>query len=647
MTAKAVVEIEMIDSKAQNTLAGLNEKLQRLRDRIDDVEVGSEAFKKLAAQIQKTSSTVKTLEKEMEGLEPQQKAEAFLKMGEGVMGGFVAAQGALAMVGVESENLEKIQTRVQGAIAIAMGVRMMSEAALQATTAKRIVVEKLAIAQTKIGTAVNKAAAVAANLYSGALKLIGVSANVSANGMKFLKVAIASTGIGLFVVAIGAIVAYWDDIKAATTGVSKDMRDQLASATATKDAALANMEATEGTTNQLKLAGKSQREILDLKIKDVEAAITASEVEQQRQRDTANAQIAAAKRNEDIATGIIAFLTLPITSTLALIDGIAAGLAFLGVIDEGTNLAEGFSRGIANFIGFDAEDTKAEMDEIDAEMTSGINKLKEKSAGLKLQVRALDEQGTTKPTTTTTDPEPETEDDGEIDRLNEFLQEKARLEQEYFDSLLSEEERLKNAVEDKYFEKIELAKQYGLDTTDLEKARQAEIDAIDEEMSQKAIERTNAELQAKKDARAAFVQAVGDSVGQISGLLAEGSRGAKAAALAEIAINTGLGFIQGLDIAQKSAKAAGPGAALAFPIFYATQIAAVLGAVKKAKAAIGAGGGGETAPVVPAQAAPTRSGNFTLNARETPEIVSKTFVVADEMTNQQSQLADIRRRATI
>ena len=521
----------------------------------------------------------------------------------------------------------------------------MSEAALQATTAKRIVVEKLAIAQTKIGTAVNKAAAVAANLYSGALKLIGVSANVSANGMKFLKVAIASTGIGLFVVAIGAIVAYWDDIKGALTGVSSEMRDQLASATATKDAALANMEATEGTTNQLKLAGKSQREILDLKIKDVEAAITASEVEQQRQRDTANAQIAAAKRNEDIATGIIAFLTLPITSTLALIDGIAAGLAFLGVIDEGTNLAEGFSRGIANFIGFDAEDTKAEMEEIDAEMTSGINKLKEKSAGLKLQVRALDEQGTTKPTTA--DPEPETEDDGEIDRLNEFLQEKARLEQEYFDSLLSEEERLKNAVEDKYFEKIELARQYGLDTTDLEKARQAEIDAIDEEMSQKAIERTNAELQAKKDARAAFVQAVGDSVGQISGLLAEGSRGAKAAALAEIAINTGLGFIQGLDIAQKSAKATGPGAALAFPIFYATQIAAVLGAVKKAKAAIGAGGGGETAPVVPAQAAPTRSGNFTLNARETPEIVSKTFVVADEMTNQQSQLADIRRRATI
>ena len=647
MTAKAVVEIEMIDSKAQNTLAGLNEKLQRLRNRIDEVEVGSEAFKKLAAQIQKTSSTVKTLEKEMEGLEPQQKAEAFLKMGEGVMGGFVAAQGALAMVGVESENLEKIQTRVQGAIAIAMGARMISEAALQATTAKRIVVEKLAIAQTKIGTAVNKAAAVAANLYSGALKLIGVSANVSANGMKFLKVAIASTGIGLFVVAIGAIVAYWDDIKALTTGVSKDMKDQLASATATKEAALVNMEATEGTTNQLRLAGKSQREILQLKIKDVEAAITASEVEQQRQRDTAKAQIAAAKRNEDIATGIIAFLTLPITSTLALIDGLAQGLKLLGVIDEGTNLAGDFSRGIANFIGFDAEDTKKEMDEIDAEMTSGINKLKEKSAGLKLQVRAIDEQGKTKSTTTTTDPEPETEDDGEIDRLNEFLQEKARLEQEYFDSLLSEEERLKNAVEDKYFEKIELAKQYGLDTTDLEKARQAEIDAIDEEMSQKAIDRTNAELQAKKDARAAFVQAVGDSVGQISGLLAEGSRGAKAAALAEIAINTGLGFIQGLDIAQKSAKAAGPGAALAFPIFYATQIAAVLGAVKKAKAAIGAGGGGETAPVVPAQAAPTRSGNFTLNARETPEIVSKTFVVADEMTNQQSQLADIRRRATI
>jgi hypothetical protein len=45
-----------------------------------------------------------------------------------------------------------------------------------------------------------------------------------------------------------------------------------------------------------------------------------------------------------------------------------------------------------------------------------------------------------------------------------------------------------------------------------------------------------------------------------------------------------MGFIQGLDIAQKGAKATGPAAPFAFPIFYAAQIAAVLGAAGKAKA---------------------------------------------------------------
>ena len=646
MASKAVVEVVMKSAKAQNTLGGLNEKLDILRNKIEGVAVGSDAFKKLATEIQNTSSKIKTLEKEMEGLEPQQKAEAFLKMGEGIAGGFAVAQGAMTILGVESENLEKLQAKVQGAIAIAMGVRMMSEAALQATTAKRIVVEKIAIAQTKLMAVNTKIATKALGLYRGAMRAVGLSASVSVKGVKALKVAIASTGIGLLVVALGTIVAYWDDIKGAASGVSKDMRDQLASATATKDAAIKNMEATEGTTNQLRLAGKSQKEILELKIKDVEAAIVASEIEQQRQRDTAKAQIAAAKRNEDIATGIIAFLTLPITSTLALIDGLAQGLKLLGVIDEGTNLAGDFSRGIANFIGFDADDTKAEMDEIDAEMTSGINRLKEKSAGMKLQLRDLNKKPT-KSDQTTPDEDTETDADTELAELNDLLKAKAQLEQEYFDSLLSEEERLLNAVEDKYFEKIELAKQYGLDTTELENARQAEIDKIQEDARQREIEADAEKNQALLDSRLAFVSAVGNTVGELSGIFKEGTAAAKTAALAEIAINTGLGFIQGLDIAQKSAKATGPGAALAFPIFYATQIAAVLGAVKKAKSALGAGGGTSAPPVPSTVAAPTRSGNFTLSRPGEEPGPIKAFVVTDEMSDSQSQLADIRRRSSI
>ena len=51
-----------------------------------------------------------------------------------------------------------------------------------------------------------------------------------------------------------------------------------------------------------------------------------------------------------------------------------------------------------------------------------------------------------------------------------------------------------------------------------------------------------------------------------------------------IIIKTGVGFAQGLDIAQKTAAGAtGPAAAFTFPIFYAQQIASVLSTVNQAK----------------------------------------------------------------
>ena len=125
--AKSVVEIEMRAQKAQNTLGGLIESLGFLKNAIEDATLGSDDFKRLADNIQKTESKIKNLTRQMEGLDSAQTAESFLKTAEGIAGGFVAAQGAMTLLGVESENLEKLQAKVQGAIAIAMGIRMMAE----------------------------------------------------------------------------------------------------------------------------------------------------------------------------------------------------------------------------------------------------------------------------------------------------------------------------------------------------------------------------------------------------------------------------------------------------------------------------------------------------------------------------------------
>ena len=156
--------------------------------------------------------------------------------------------------------------------------------------------------------------------------------------------------------------------------------------------------------------------------------------------------------------------------------------------------------------------------------------------------------------------------------------------------------------------------------------------------------------EAMKVAKLGVTSAIGGAIGALGSLMAEGTAASKAAALAEIAISTGVGIVQGLDIAQKSAKAAGPAAALAFPLFYATQLAAVLGAAAQAKAVMGAGGGGgNVTPPSTTSSTPApqmMSGAFDISGGVAPE-ATKAYVVTDEMTNSQNQLANIRRRSTI
>lgn len=80
-----------------------------------------------------------------------------------------------------------------------------------------------------------------------------------------------------------------------------------------------------------------------------------------------------------------------------------------------------------------------------------------------------------------------------------------------------------------------------------------------------------------------------DSLGSISGLMKENSKASKTFALLEIAANTAIGFSQGLTLAQQQAKEAAPVSALAFPLFYASQIAAVLAAANRAKSILSGG----------------------------------------------------------
>jgi len=209
MAKKGELDLKFVvdTSKPVKNMKELQERVETLRDKIEGAPLGSKEFERLTAQLQKAGSEVKVLEKNMEGLEPQQKAEAFLKMGEGIAGGFAVAQGAMGLMGIENENLEKIQVKVQSAIAIATGVRMMSEAALMAATAKRVAVEKFAIVQTKIGIVTAKAQSVANWIWTGSQTATTAAVSGTTVALGVLRAAIIATGVGALVVGVVALVS--------------------------------------------------------------------------------------------------------------------------------------------------------------------------------------------------------------------------------------------------------------------------------------------------------------------------------------------------------------------------------------------------------------------------------------------------------
>jgi hypothetical protein len=194
--------------------------------------------------------------------------------------------------------------------------------------------------------------------------------------------------------------------------------------------------------------------------------------------------------------------------------------------------------------------------------------------------------------------------------------------------------------------------------------------AATEKINAETLASDKATTEARVSLEQALVSATSSALGSIAQLAGEGTKIAKVAAIADIVIGTGIGFIQGLDIAQKSAKATGPAAAVAFPIFYATQVAAVLSAAAQAKNVLskakgpqppsisppsvggtGGGGGGTFAPPTSPSQAPSfnvvgQSGFNQVAGALGSQPPIQAFVVAGAVTNAQQLQNNTINQAT-
>lgn len=180
-------------------------------------------------------------------------------------------QGALELTGLASEETEKALSKVTAALSIGDAIQNLTEfGPALATTFNTI-------------------------------KTAGV------NTFKALRAAIGTTGIGLIVVAAGAIAMYWDDIKAAVTGYNAELEKANKKNEDHLKVLDFEVQMIEKSRDTRIAQGQTQeqinKELLDFYIKQAELeANTLKNLEAQREFDKA-----AAQRNYNIVRNITRF----------------------------------------------------------------------------------------------------------------------------------------------------------------------------------------------------------------------------------------------------------------------------------------------------------------------------------------------------
>ncbi len=320
---------------------------------------------------------------------------------------------------------------------------------------------------------------------SGAIK----GAKGFAKSLKGVRGALLATGVGAIVVALGLIVAYWEDIKGLVNGVSREQQESLDIQKESVAQAEQQSAITSQMENTLKLQGKTEKEIRDLKIQQTNETIAALEAQLEQEKQIKASQVAAAERNKSIMMGFITLISAPIVAALSLIDAASAGLKSLGIIEEKTNLAEGFVTGIAEMV-FDPEEVAEEGDAAIEKTEEQLRKLKNKRDGFILQDKKEKEA------------KQKEADQKEIDEAKKKAEALEKIRQGEIDTEAERRAEERRKIQEHYAELIRLADLYGEDTTALKEAQRTK----EQELQAKFDEEDKAKLLKKQEEKIAQLE---------------------------------------------------------------------------------------------------------------------------------------------
>ena len=357
------IRIDGVD-KAVNNINDLETGVRQLEEELKGTQIGSAEFKQLSSELVKSKSKLKDFELQLEGLDKEQRATALVDSFTGLTGAVGAVSSAFIAFGAESEQIENAERKLLGVIGVVSGLRDASNG---------VVATQKLLANSNINLAKGFKTAFTSGI----------------TGAKGLKVALVSTGIGALVVAVGLLISNWEKfIDVLGLGASAGQDNLDIAKEQTEQAQLA-LETTEASTDILKQQGKTDKEILQIKIAQTNEVINGLEAQLVAQEEIKKEQIATAERNQTILSGILNFLTAPLRLLLSGVD--ALGKAFGK--DFGLNQAvKDLNQSISESI-FSGDTT--ELDEGTAEIEKTLLTLKNKRAQYNNQIDDIDEKART------------------------------------------------------------------------------------------------------------------------------------------------------------------------------------------------------------------------------------------------------------
>lgn len=364
-----VLDAQLNSSQAESSVKSLKSQLReaqaevaKLSEQFGATSVQAREAAKKAAELKDAIGDAKAL---TDAFNPDRKFNALGSALSGVAGGFAAIQGAMALVGTESKDIEKTLLKVQAAMALAQGINAITESTEAFKNLKSVAIDAF-------------------------------------NG---IKKAIGSTGIGLIVVALGTIYAYWDDIKEAVSGVSAEQQKLLTQSKKQLEIEKLKLSDLNHQDETLKRQGLSEKQISLQKVKQLNTIIAQAEANIKGEEAAQKLREKNAERNyeitknlirgaQEVATVALRVLAAPLDLLITTANKASKILGFgeitaFNINDEITKLNKNISEYTATYL-FDPKKVKDDGEKASREANSALIELKNQRDGYLNKIDEMD-----------------------------------------------------------------------------------------------------------------------------------------------------------------------------------------------------------------------------------------------------------------